>query len=196
MVDYIRGTRLIKKSLVKNKFSLSFNKVKEFSLNIQRCNIPGLTVPSVQTDNPFIDRKIYGTKTQYDSLIIEFVVDDILNSWGMIHDWMRSFAPLDMSFDDSGAERERFDSFRKDLPDIESLQFEGNVIPNGSLFDDATLIVHNSGNIPELNINFKDIFPTGLSNIPLDVTAESDELVICTATFDYWYFTLERKGEI
>jgi len=196
MTEYIRGTQYIKKSLVKNKFSLAFNKTKEFSLNVQRANIPGINVPAVQTDNPFIDRYIYGTKPQYEDLIIEFVVDDILNSWGMIHDWLRSFAPKEMTFDTSLEERTRFDSYRKDLPDIEDLQFEGNVIPDGTLFDDATLIVNNSGNIQELQLTFKDIFPTGISSIPLDVAAESDDLAICTATFKYWYYTLARKGEI
>lgn len=196
MTEYIRGTRFIKKPLVRNKFSLSFNKTKEFSLNVQRCNVPGITVPAVEAENPFIDRPIYGTKPEYEDLIIEFVVDDILNSWGMIHDWMRSFAPKDMTFDSSSKERTRFDSYRKDLPDIENLQYEGNVIPDGTLYDDATLIINNSGNIQEAQFTFKDIFPTGLSSLPLDVTAESDELVLCTATFQYWYYTLDRKGEI
>jgi len=195
MTEYIRGTKYIKKALVKNKFSLSFNKVKEFSLNVQRANIPGITVPAVNSSNPFIDRPIYGTKPEYEDLVIEFVVDDVLNSWGMIHDWLRSFAPLEMTFSEN-EERSRFDSYRRDLPDVENLQYEGNVIPDGSLYDDASLIVNNSGNIQELQINFKDIFPTGLSSMPLDVTADSDDLVICTATFQYWYYTLDRKGEI
>lgn len=195
-MDYITGTQFIKKSLIKNKFSLAFNKVKEFSLNVQRVNIPAVTVPSVKAVNPFIDRPIYGTKPEYEDLIVEFVVDDVLNSWGMIHDWMRSFAPVDMTFSESVEERVRFDSFRRELPDIEDLQYEGTVIPEGTLFDDAVLIVNNSGNIQELQITFKDIFPTGLSSLPLDVTAESDDLVICTASFGYWYYTLDRKGEI
>lgn len=200
MTEYVRGTRFIKKALVKNKFSLSFNKTKEFSLNIQRANIPGIAVPSVNTDNPFINRPIYGTKPEYEDLIIEFIVDDVLNSWGMIHDWMRSFAPSEMTFEELDeritVDRPRFDSYRKDLPDIEDLQYEGNVIPDGTLFDDAVLIVNNSGNIQELQLTFKDIFPTALSSIPLDVTAESDDLVLCTASFKYWYYTLGRKGEI
>lgn len=196
MTEYIRGTTFIKKALVKNKFSLSFNKTKEFSLNIQRANIPGIRVPSVEVSDPFIDRPIYGTKPEYEDLVIEFVVDDVLNSWGMIHDWMRSFAPSEMTFSESLTERTRFDSFRRELPDIEDLQYEGNVIPDGTLYDDATLIVNNSGNIQELQITFKDIFPESLSDLPLDVTAESDDLVVCTATFKYWYYTLDRKGEI
>lgn len=196
MTEYVRGTRFIKKPLVKNKFSLSFNKTKEFSLNIQRANIPGITVPAVNTDNPFINRPVYGTKPEYEDLIIEFVVDDVMNSWGMIHDWMRSFAPLEMTFDESNEERTRFDSYRRELPDVDDLQYEGNIIPDGTLVDDATLIVNNSGNIQELQLTFKDIFPTALSSLPLDVTAESDDLVLCTASFKYWYYTLGRKGEI
>lgn len=196
MTELIRGTRYVKKNLIKNKFSLVFNKTREFSLNVQRTDIPGVTYPIVMTDNPFINRPIYGTKPEYEDLIIEFVVDDVLNTWGMIHDWMRSYAPIDMTFDESDDLRVPFDSYRKDLPDIYDVPREGTIIPEGSLYDDATLIVNNSSNIPELHVNFRDMLPYSLSRIPLDISADSDEVVLCTAIFKYWYYTLERKGEI
>lgn len=191
----VRGTQYIKKDLVKNKFALIFNKTKEFSLNVQQTGIPSIVVPSAKLDNPFIDKPLVGTKPQYSQLVTTFVVDDVINSYGMIYDWMRSFAPIDMTFDDSNNPRREFDSYRKDLKDVYEYSTEN---PNRSTdyYDNATLIINNSSNIPEVEVRFFDIFPVGLSELPLDIGAESDDLVLCTATFEFWYFTLHRKGEI
>lgn len=191
----IRGTQFIKKDLVKNKFALVFSKTKEFSLNVQQTALPSITVPSVKTDNPFIDKPLVGTKPQYSQLVATFVVDDVINSYGMINDWLRSFAPIDMTFDDSNQPRKEFDSFRRELPDVYEYS---PTKQNGSndYYDEATLIVNNSSGIPELEVRFFDIFPVALSELPLDITAETDDQVLCTAAFEFWYYTIHRKGEI
>lgn len=191
----IRGTQYVKKDLVKNKFALAFNKAKQFSLNVQQTNLPSITVPSVKVDNPFVDKPLVGTKPIYGDLIVSFVVDDIFNTWGMINDWLRSFAPVDMAFDNSLSERKEFDSYRRELPDVYEYSKEKD---NGALdyYDNATLIINNSGGIPEVEVRFFDIFPVSLSELPFDSAAESDDLVVCTATFNFWYYTMHRKGEI
>ena len=191
----IRGTRYIKKDLVKNKFALAFNKIKEFSLNVQSTQIPAVTIVPVKLENPFIDRLAPGTKPVYSDLSVTFVVDDVMNSYGMIYDWMRSFAPVDMTFDESLVPRKEFDSYRKDLQDVYDYAKEKS---NGAIdyYDIATLLVSNSGGIPELEVRFFDIFPVSLTELPLDTRAESDELILCTATFNYWYYTIHRKSEI
>ncbi len=192
----VRGTRYIKKNMVKNKFAFAFNKSVEVSLNVQKTAIPGITLGSQKLANPFIDRPVYNTKPEYDDLTIEFVVDDVMNTWGMINDWMRAYAPVDSTFDNTLAERTEFDSLRRELPNVYDYKNLGTAKKDGDLYDIASLIVNNSGNVAEVEIKFHDIFPVSLSELPLDIGADSDELVICTAKFKYWYYTVHRRGEI
>lgn len=192
----IRGTRYIKRNLVSNKFALTFNKIKEFSLNVQRVTMPGVSVENPTLVNPFIDRPVPGTKLMYENFPVEFIVDDELNSYKMVYDWMRSYAPVDNAFSETPESFPEFDSYRKNLPAVYDLKTEGNVIPEGSLVENATLIVNDSGNIPAVEFRFVDMFPSSLSGLPFDTTKDTDEILVCSAVFKFWYYTIHTKGEI
>ena len=48
---------------------------------------------------------------------------------------------------------------------IETLDTKATSTEESNLYSDATLIVYNSKNMPKVNVQFKDMFPTSLSSL-------------------------------
>ena len=55
---------------------------------IQTANIPGITLGDTSLDTPLKDIPMPGDKVTYQSLDVSFLVDENLNNYKEIHDWM------------------------------------------------------------------------------------------------------------
>lgn len=190
MVNKGTGDFLVEEDLTPNNFSLVFNKSPKFSLNIQQVNLPGLSVESPRQNSPFADRPLIGSKVSYDDLVATFVVDKYANTWIQLHDWMAAmdmlkFGPDKQKYKDKGDHRQ----FLTDLPDIKETN---SIIPGGSMYNDATLIINDAAGIPKIHVDFVDIFPTSLSDLNLSTIMESDEQITAQVTFKYWYYSFRK----
>ena len=63
-----------------------------------------------------------------------------------------------------------------------------------NLYSDATLIVYNSKNIPKVNVQFKNMFPTSLSSLEYTQEASDVEYFKASATFRYLYYEFETSN--
>lgn len=153
------------------KFLLTFKKIKDTQYFCQSVNIPGVSLGEVIRTTPFLDMYSPGTKLNYESLDIEFIVDSELTSWKNMYDWFISMA------DPDGFEKR-----------------DNTLNPSSTKhMSDATLTVLSSLNNPLVRIEYIDLFPTSLGAIDFDTRLSSDTIITCKASFryqSYKYLTL------
>ena len=61
-----------------------------------------------------------------------------------------------------------------------------------TVYSDATLTIMNSAMVPNINIEFQDIFPVAISDINFTSTDSDLNYVTNTVTFKYKIFTMNR----
>ena len=70
------------------KFLLSFPSIADTSFFCQKINLPGINLPEVMRSTPTADLYTPGTRLTYNTLDIEFSINENLSSWLVIYNWM------------------------------------------------------------------------------------------------------------
>lgn len=78
--------------LLENRATFSLPEVPQVNFNLKSFNLPGINLGTAMHPTPLRDRKLPGTKLEYDEVNLTFFVDEKLQSWSVIHDWMRGLA--------------------------------------------------------------------------------------------------------
>ena len=126
-----------------------------------------------------------GEKLTYENLEITFIVDEFLENYKELHNWM-----VGIAFPKS---REQFSDFRSTVSktpsatqgasrDIGDVQPATPVRP---LFGDATLTILTNKNNPIVEVRFQDVYPASLSSLTYDQNATDVTYLTATVTFDY-----------
>lgn len=135
---------------------------------IQEVTLPGVTLGDSSIYYSGGRTSIPGDKLEYSELEISFIVDESLNNWREIYNWMRGLAPSHLGDDTNN-------------------QYATLKATDDKIVSDATLVLlTNSGN-PNIIVEFKDVFPLSISNVPMKITDSSVEPVVSTVLFQYSY---------
>ena len=70
------------------QFRFKCTKLPEVEFTCQTANIPGISLGSATQPTPLVDIPIPGDKISFQSLYINFLVDENLNNYKEIHDWL------------------------------------------------------------------------------------------------------------
>ena len=124
-----------------NKFILNFTRAPALRYFCQTVTVPGIATTEIPQTNPFVEIYVPGEKAVYDVLNITFMVDENLESWREIHDWIRA-----MTFPYSYAEY-------RSLANLNPYNQKGQ-----PQYSDATLTLLSSANNPILDFKFYDFF--------------------------------------
>ena len=132
------------------------------------------------------DIPIPGEKVTYQDLAISFLIDENLNNYKEIHDWLLGLgAPQNHSqfstLRDTGTDR---------FPGQTTNSPNNNTVPDGGTYSDATLTVLNSKNIAKVEIRFHNIFPTSLGSLSYDVQASDVNYLQASVDFSYMYYEI------
>jgi hypothetical protein len=152
------------------KFNLSRTPKVDFFSN--SANIPGINLGVAIQPNYLKDIPIPGDKLSYEDFNLKFIVDENMENYLEIHNWMRG-----LGYPESIAE---YDQWRLSDPTNTS-------DPNVS---DATLIVYNSNYHSNITVKFKGLFPTSLSTINFDSTMTDVQYVTATVNFKYTLYDI------
>lgn len=156
------------------RFTLSrFPKVAYFA---QSANIPALNINMAEQSTPLRSLPLEGFAT-YDPFNLSFIIDEDLENFMILHNWIRGVATPDTVF-------ERSDYRAK----MEAL------FGNADLYADGTLTVLNSNFNMNFNVVFKDLIPTGLSALDFNATIDGTEYAMATVSFRYLAYEI-RSGE-
>lgn len=71
------------------KFLLTFPSISDTTFFCQKVNLPGVSVAELPRVTPTADLYTPGTRISFNSLDIEFSVNENLSSWLVIYNWMR-----------------------------------------------------------------------------------------------------------
>jgi len=156
-------------------FRFTLSKYPKVSFFSNKANIPGISLGVAIQPNPFRDLPVPGDKLDYDDLRLEFLVDENMENYRAIYDWLIGLG------------------YPETMDQIDNLskvdQYQKREIIN--LYSDATLEVLNSNYNPVLKIKFKDLFPTSLNTLDFDATQRDYTYFTGVVTFKYTIYQIQ-----
>ena len=173
------------------QFRFKCSKLPTVEFFCQTANIPGISIGTASMPTGLKDIPIPGEKISYSDLAISFLVDENLNNYKEIHDWIigLGFPQNHTQFADlqaTGSDRYPGSTTGAIVP-------ETNIavpLSEGGTYSDATLTVLNSKNIAVTEIRFHNIFPTSLGALSYDVQASDVNYLQSTVDFSYMYYEI------
>lgn len=162
---------LNKNFLSQLEYKFVVNRLPHISWFIQRINIPGVSTQAPEISTPFRIIPVTGDMLNFDPLRISFKVDEDMNNFFEIVDWMTGYG-----FPDN------YDQYK-------SLKDKGLKLKGSGLYSDATLSILNSNMVKNIEIVYHDIFPTAISEINFDVTDADVQYLTCDVEFRYLRWT-------
>ena len=173
------------------QFRFKMTKLPNVEFFVQTANIPGINLGSTTLETPLKDIAGVGDKVTYQSLDVSFLVDENLNNYKEIHDWITGLGfPEDhKQFNTllaTGADR---------FPGTtSSTAATGTSIPQplseGGIYSDATLTVLNNKNIAKTEIRFQNVYPVTLGGLSYDIKASDVSYLQVNASFNYMYYDI------
>ena len=149
-------------------FLFVLDKAKKVSFLCQRAEIPTVVLGDVQIPTRGLVPIPVEGNMRYEDFSIEFIVDENLENYMQLHNWMRALGtPQELK------ERKLWNDANQETPSQDPR------------FSDATLQVLNNNNLVNFDVVFKDLFPTSLSTLAFDVTGTDNDYFTATATFKY-----------
>ena len=173
------------------QFRFKCTKLPEVEFTCQTANIPGISLGSPTQPTPLVDIPIPGDKISFQSLDINFLVDENLNNYKEIHDWLIGigFPQNYTQFQNLQAEgSDRFPGSTR------STAASGTSTPQplseGGTYSDATLTILNSKNIAKTEIRFQNVYPTSLGSLSYDVKLTDVDYLQAAVSFNYMYYEI------
>ena len=168
------------------QFRFKCTKLPLVEFFVQSASIPGISLGTAQQNTPLIDVPLPGDKVTFNSLDISFLVDENLNNFKEIHDWI-----LGLGFPDNHTQFQNLQSAGSDrFPgSSRSTAATGTNTPQplneGGIYSDAILTVLNSKNIAKTEIRFKNVYPTNLGGLNYDVRLTDVDYINASVSFNY-----------
>jgi hypothetical protein len=168
------------------QFRFKCSKLPTVEFFCQTANIPGISLGQATVDTPLKSIPFPGDELNYQDLGISFLVDENLNNYKEIHDWLLGLgAPQNhnqfSTLRDTGTDR---------FPGQTTNSPNNNTVPDGGTYSDATLTILNSKNIAKVEIRFHNIFPTSLGALSYDVQASDVNYLQASVDFSYMYYEI------
>jgi hypothetical protein len=145
------------------KYVVTFPEISQTMYFCQKANIPGVTLGMAVQQTPNIDLFHSGTKLEYNTFDITFMVNEDLSAWTNIYKWMDDLSKVNSSY------TKRKQNTKQ-----------------------AIFTVMSNQNNPKFRIKLNNIFPTSLSDLEFDTTVSAEDHMVATATFKYDWFDLEK----
>jgi len=179
------------------QFKFSILKLPKVEYFCTAVNIPGITLVGspVQATN-FKDIPLPGDKLQYETLQMTFLVDENLENFQEIHGWLVGLGfPRDHSefrnLLSSGSDR--FPAKNESIS-TEIGKVKYGTANTGGTYSDATLTILTSKNNPQLEVRFRDVFPTSLTGLSYSQQATDVDYLTATVTFNYTIYDFATVG--
>ena len=153
--------------------------------------IPAIALSDVLVPTPFKTIPMMGDQLTYDNLSISFIVDEYLENYLSIHEWMTA-----IGFPKNRTQFSQFKSNTSNTPSTASSPSRdiGDVqkpTSANALFSDATLTVLSNKNNPIVNVFFRDLYPIAMTGLSYNQAATDVEYLTAEITFAYQLYEIE-----
>jgi hypothetical protein len=140
----------------------------------QTAILPGISVANAISPTPFVDQKVPGDKMQFESLAVTMLVDEDLQSYREVYNWMRGYSfPTD------------FQEYRNlgRLPELMKKN-------NRPQYSDIFIHIFNNNWTRIMTWKFIDAFPTSVGQLAYSATDGPDTPMVVDVIFEYQYFDI------
>ena len=188
-------TKLDYASPTQFKFSIiKLPKVEYFCTSV---NIPGISLGDASQATKFKDIPIPGDKLTYEPLQMTFLVDENLENFQEIHGWL-----VGLGFPRSHTEfqnllssgNDRFPNRNTNNVSTEVGKVKYAAADAGPTLSDATLTVLSSKNNAQVEVRFRDVYPTGLTGLAYNQQAGDVDYLTATVSFSYLIYDFANVG--
>lgn len=156
------------------KFTLSKEPKVAFFCNSAR--IPEITLSLVQQPSYLKDLDVSGGKLQYGDLILRFLVDEDMNNYMAVHNWLTGLG---------------FPETTKQYKDL--ITNEDNILDPKKAFSDGSLYILDSSYNTSAVVKFKDLFPVSLSSLEFNSTQTDIQYFTADVSFKYTVYTINTN---
>jgi hypothetical protein len=158
-------------------FEFTLNRAPKVAFFSNASNIPGLNLGIALQPSYLKDIDIPGDKIQFDDFTLRFIVDEDLQNYIEIHNWIKGLG------------------YPESLNEIYSLQKQkrnSNVTVNNkmNIYSDGTLIILGSSFKPNFKIKFNDLWPYSLTTLNFDATDTDIQYFTAEVIFKYTIYTI------
>ena len=148
-------------------------------------NLPGITLGIIQQPTPFKNIPITGDKLEYENLTLTFIVDEYLENYISLHNWMTGIG--------FPSQRSQFSTHRdvtsntptEPLGSTTDIGIVDPPTPDRAMYSDANLMILSNKNNPIVEVDFQNIFPVSLGALEYSQDATDVEYISTTAEFAY-----------
>jgi hypothetical protein len=139
----------------------------------QELNIPGISLSDTSQPNPFVTIPRPGDHINYGNFKLTFKVDEDLENYFEIHNWIRALGKPN-----------NYGEYAK---------IEAKSIESGEgIYSDLNVILLNAVKNPIFQIEFTNAFPVELSDLYFSSTEDSVTYITASATFKYTLFNINK----
>jgi hypothetical protein len=158
-------------------FKFTLNRAPKVAFFCNSANIPRITLGIANQPSYLKDIDTPGDKIQFEDLTIRFLVDENLENYMEIYNWIRGLG------------------YPESLEEIYDLQKSNRNLeqPNKSqlnLYSDGTLQVLTSKMNPNFKLKFFDLFPYDLSTLQFDSTDTDIQYFTAEVSFKYTIYNI------
>jgi hypothetical protein len=163
-------------------FRFTLNRAPKVAFFSNTVVIPAITLGVAEQPNYLNDIPIPGDKMVFEDFTLRFMVDENLENYMEIQNWMRGLG------------------FPESLSEIYNWQktnesFEQPFKSDMNLYSDGTLIALTSNQNFNFQVKFKSMFPINLSPLEFDATMPDTEYFTADVTFKYlMYNIVDKRG--
>ena len=156
-------------------FKFEVDKLPNVNFFCQSATLPGLTLGEATQPNPFRDIPTPGDKILFEELTIRFVVDEELENWLEMKEWI-----FGLGYPNS---QEEYAKLSRENSSIK---------PRGNKYSDGVLMILTSNKNAQIKVTFQDLWPVTLSGIQMDASVAEGDYITADATFAYTIYKVER----
>ena len=167
------------------QFKFNIHQLPKVEFFTTAANVPAISLGDTVFPTPYKEIPMMGDTLSYENLSITFIVDEYLENYISLHEWMTA-----IGFPKS---RTQFSEFRSatastPIPTHGTSDDIGDVQPSTSargMFGDAILTMLTNKNNPVVEVRFQDLYPVSLGALEMTQTATDVEYISVTADFTY-----------
>ena len=155
-------------------FQFSLSKEPKVSFFCTSARIPELSLQTTIQPSYLKDLDVPGEKLTYGDLSLRFLVDENMENYMAIHNWMTGLG------------------FSETTQDFVSLTTDEQGLKNQlkEQFSDGSLTILSSNYRANSVVKFKDMFPISLSSLEFDTSATDIQYFTAEATFKYTIYNI------
>ena len=166
-------------------------KVEFFAVS---ATIPAIALSDVLIPTPFKSIPMMGDQLTFDNLSVSFIVDEYLENFLSIHEWLtaigfpknkKQFSEFKTNTSNTPIGARSSASTSTDVGDVKAAS------PNNALFSDATLTILSNKNNPIVNVFFRDLYPVAMTALDYNQGATDVEYLTASIDFAYQIYEIE-----